>query len=158
MGRPLESPWEVRWTPAASYRHLSLFHGDRRVLRSLPPHNMLPVVEAAGLATSDLRHLLLWAAWLVTAFFKWRQRLDSTTDRETFLRQARTARSILRPPPGETAFDFDRFWEGCRVEDPVVPYAAVAHLPPPPPLEVIDDGFTAGLGCASDLAAFLASR
>ena len=60
MGRPLESPWGVCWIDGQSFRHASLFHGDRRILRGLPPHNMLPIVEAAGIATTDLRHLLVW--------------------------------------------------------------------------------------------------
>ena len=152
MGRPVESPWEVRWTPEASYRHLALFHGDRRVLHCLPPDTMLSVVETAGLATSDLRHLLLWAAWLVAALFKAR----NSEREEVSMRKARIARSILRPAPGQD-FDFPNFWNGLRYTHPVVPYAAVAHLPTPPPEDLIN-GFMASTECVRDLMGFLASR
>lgn len=152
MGRPVESPWEVRWTPEASYRP-SLFHGDRRVLRCLAPDTMLSVVEAAGLATSDLRHLLLWAAWLVVAMFCARNEYG---ENEISMRKACTARSILRPAPRQD-FDFHAFWNGHGDTHAVVPYAAVAHLPTPPPEEVIG-GFFDTTDCARDLEAFLASR
>lgn len=159
MGRSLESPWEVRWVVGGGSRHVSLFHDGRRVLRGVPPHNMLPVAEAAGIATSDLRHLLVWAAWVVTAFFTTADRRHGD-DTERYRAVTRKARSMLGSPLG-SSFDFDRFWSGWPVTEgaPVLTYAAVADLPPPPPEEVIDDGLSsAPPECVDDLLAFMTSR
>lgn len=158
MGRSLESPWEVRWVVGGGFRHVSLFHDGRRVLQGLSPHNMLPVAEAAGIATSDLRHLLVWAAWVVTVFYVGLREGDD--DMERYKARRCKARSILVSPPG-TSFDFDRFWSGWPVSDgaPVLTYASVADLPPPPPEEVVYDGISGPPPeCVDDLLAFITSR
>ena len=151
MGRPVESPWELRWPPAACLNKMSLFHGDRLVLRSLPPHTMIPVVEAAGLATSDLRHLLLWAAWLYTTTAALRY------ERENSLRRVLRFKSILRISP-EQDLDFDLYWVGHPCADPVLRFSAVENLPTPPPEEIIDGTLDECRECMDDLVAFLASQ
>ena len=159
MGRPLESPWGVRWIDGQSFRHASLFHGDRRILRGLPPHNMLPVVEAAGIATTDLRHLLVWASWIVTAFYASGRHGRSVPDEDTCAMWSRKACSLLRPSPG-CSFDFGTFWGwGLTDGSPMLSYAAVADLSPPPAEEVVDDGMTlARPECLRDLLGFMASQ
>lgn len=63
MGRPIESPWSVRWETA--WDPPSLWHGDVKFM-SCTPHRMEGLLKGTYQLTSDLAHLLQWAAWLDT--------------------------------------------------------------------------------------------